>query len=157
MSRWVAFVVVCGCAVPAAAPPLPLSAEASSKTVIADATPQTWRPVTTAPFAAAAPLLLTDGTVIVQDLETENWWRLTPDNMGSYEHGTWRQIASMPAGYSPLFTASAVFPDGKVIVEGGEYLAGNFAFTTRGALYDPQTNKWVEVPPPNGWQTIGDA
>src|SRR6185503_4475697 len=114
MSRWVAFVVVCGCAVPATAPPLPVSAKATMTTAVADAMPQTWRPVTTPPFPAAAPLLLTDGTVMVQELETENWWQLTPDAMGSYEHGTWSKLASMPAGYSPLYTASAVLMDGKV-------------------------------------------
>ena len=157
MSRWVAFVVVCGCAVPATAPPLPVSAKATMTTAVADAMPQTWRPVTTPPFAAAAPLLLTDGTVMVQELETENWWQLTPDAMGSYEHGTWSKLASMPAGYSPLYTASAVLMDGKVIVQGGEYLAGDFAFTTQGALYDPLANTWTSVTPPTGWMTIGDA
>jgi hypothetical protein len=122
------------------------------------ATPQTWRPVTAAPFSSAGvPLLLTDGTVIVQELQTENWWRLTPDATGDYATGTWSRIASMPAGYSPLYTASAVLPDGRVIVEGGEYLAGDFAFTTRGALYDPVADSWTSVSPPPGWQTIGDA
>jgi hypothetical protein len=121
------------------------------------ATPKMWRPVTTAPFSAAAPVMLTDGTVMVQELETENWWQLKPDEMGSYEHGTWSRLASMPAGYSPLYTATGVLTDGNVIVEGGEYLAGNFAFTTRGAYYDSLANTWTEVAPPSGWMTIGDA
>jgi hypothetical protein len=34
---------------------------------------------------------------------------------------TWSQIASLPSGYIPSFFASAVLPDGRVIVEGGEY------------------------------------
>jgi hypothetical protein len=120
--------------------------------------PQTWRPVTTAPFSAAAlPILLTDGTVMVQELETENWWQLRPDAFGNYATGTWSRLAAMPTGYSPLYTATAVLPDGRVIVEGGEYLAGDFAFTTRGAIYDPVTDQWAEVAPPRGWMTIGDA
>lgn len=103
------------------------------------------------------PLLLTDGTVLVQDISTEHTWRLTPDEHGSYEHGTWSQRGDLPAGYSPLYYASAVLPDGRVIVEGGEYLAGSEAWTTRGAIYDPVTDQWTGVAPPTGWTQIGDA
>jgi hypothetical protein len=55
---------------------------------------------------AANPLLLTDGTVIVQDAGCPDWWRLTPDHTGSYANGTWTQIASLPPGYAPLYTTS---------------------------------------------------
>jgi len=41
---------------------------------------------------AANPLLLTDGSVIVQDAGCPDWWRLTPDSSGSYANGTWTQI-----------------------------------------------------------------
>jgi hypothetical protein len=119
--------------------------------------PRSWRAVAQAPFPAAAPLLLTDGTVMVQELETENWWQLTPDNFGRYETGTWSRLQSMKAGYSPLYTANAVLTDGKVIVMGGEYIAGASAFSTDGALYDPLANTWTELHSPPGWQTIGDA
>jgi hypothetical protein len=156
MSRWLAL-VICGCGVTATPPrPQPVSA---TPVVPADTQPpQTWRPVTTAPFSAAGlPILLTDGTVMVQELETENWWQLTPDVMGNYATGTWSKLASMPTGYSPLYTATAVLPDGRVIVEGGEYLAGDFAFTTKGAIYDPVAGSWSSVTPPAGWMTIGDA
>jgi hypothetical protein len=43
---------------------------------------------------AANPLLLTDGSVIVQDAGCQDWWRLTPDNHGSYANGTWSQICA---------------------------------------------------------------
>ena len=33
---------------------------------------------------AANPLLLTDGSVIVQDAGCPDWWKLTPDKTGSY-------------------------------------------------------------------------
>src|SRR5215475_12632960 len=33
---------------------------------------------------AANPLLLTDGSVIGQDAGCTDWWKLTPDNTGSY-------------------------------------------------------------------------
>jgi len=34
-----------------------------------------------------------------------------PDEFGSYVNGTWTQLASTPAGYSPLYHSSAVLPD----------------------------------------------
>jgi hypothetical protein len=70
---------------------------------------------------ASNPILLTDGTVLIQDEGSRDWWRLTPDLSGSYVNGTWTPIASLPAGYSPLYHSSAVLPDGRLIIEGGEY------------------------------------
>jgi len=64
----------------------------------------------------------------------------------------------MPSGYSPLYFASDVLPNGQVIVNGGEYNGtGSGVWTTKGALYDPPSNSWVSVAPPSGWTTIGDA
>ena len=74
-------------------------------------------------FYAGTALLLTDGSVMVQDAGMGDWWKLTPDNTGSYVAGTWTQLATMPDGYAPLYFASAVLPDGRVVVEGGEYQA----------------------------------
>jgi hypothetical protein len=66
---------------------------------------QSWQPLTNQPTfianGASNPLLLTDGTVIVHDLCATDWWRLTPDNTGSYVNGTWSALASLPAGYGP--------------------------------------------------------
>jgi len=119
---------------------------------------QTWTPLTNQPsFAASTALLLTDGTVMVHDAGAQDWWKLTPDAGGSYINGTWSQLASLPAGYSPLYYASAVLRDGRVIVEGGEYNFFNPVWTTLGAIYNPLTNKWKKVNPPAGWTTIGDA
>jgi len=100
-------------------------------------------------------LLLTDGTVMAQDAGTTDWWRLTPDNFGSYINGTWSQAA--PAPYAPLYFASAVLPDGRLIIEGGEYVDFNLAWTNQGAIYDPQTDTWQSINPPDGWFNIGDA
>lgn len=103
-------------------------------------------------------LLLTDGTVIMHDLCTVNWFRLTPDNTGSYKNGTWSSIAAMPSGYSPLYFGSQVMPDGQhVTVEGGEYLNCNAVWTNKGAIYDIAADAWTNVPPPSGWTKIGDA
>src|SRR5262249_12879289 len=90
------------------------------------------------PYNLGNPLLLTDGTVVVHRTDTRDWYRLTPSNTGSYIDGTWTQIASMQPGYGPKFFASAVLPDGRVIVEGGEYNLGGAAdWGTQGAIYDP--------------------
>jgi hypothetical protein len=103
------------------------------------------------------PILLTDGTVMLQDDGCQDWWKLTPDEFGSYVNGTWTQLASTPAGYSPLYHSSAVLPDGRVIIEGGEYNFLQPVWTNLGAIYDPQTDTWTSVNPPAGWSTIGDA
>jgi hypothetical protein len=103
------------------------------------------------------PLLLTDGTVIMHDGCTTDWYRLTPDNNGNYHNGTWTKTASMPAGYTPLYFASQVLADGRVMVNGGEYLSCNPTWTNKGALFDPVANSWTNVTPPTGWTQIGDA
>jgi len=66
------------------------------------------------------PLLMTDGTVIVHQISNDtslgrNWYRLTPDINGSYVNGTWSSAGLLPAGYGPLFHASEVLPDGRVV------------------------------------------
>ena len=132
-------------------------------------TAQTWQPLANQPtFNPGATLLLTDGTILVHaepncqtctSTDYSKWYKLTPDANGSYVNGTWTQVASMPTGYAPLYFASAVLPDGRLIVEGGEYNNGSptGAWTTLGAIYNPATNKWTSVKPPAGWTTIGDA
>ncbi|MGH8111598.1 MAG: hypothetical protein ACREPL_06650 [Rhodanobacteraceae bacterium] len=122
----------------------------------------TWTPLTNQPDffnGAANPILLTDGTVLVQDAGFDDWYRLTPDQSGSYVNGTWTQIADAP--YNPLYHSTAVLPDGRMIIEGGEYLctpaACNPVWTNLGAIYDPTTNAWTSIAPPIGWTTIGDA
>ena len=121
----------------------------------------TWTPLNNSPpVSASAPLLLTDGTVIVHEAPCgSRWFRLTPDNTGSYVNGTWSQIASLPAGYQPLYFASQVLPDARVIINGGEYNGSSCTRqdTTLGAIYDPVADAWTSVAPPSGWTSIGDA
>jgi len=81
-------------------------------------------------------LLLTDGTVMCHEYNTNKWHRLKPDSNGSYQNGTWDApgftVANMPnandptigcvnCAYRPLFFASQVLADGRVVVIGGEY------------------------------------
>ena len=113
-----------------------------------------------AQFPVGAIALLTDGTVLLheeQDSSPQKWYKLTPDNTGSYVHGTIKPIASLPSGYGPWFFGSVVLPDGRYIIEGGEYNLTNAVWTTLGAIYDPVKNKWTSVKPPAGWGSIGDA
>ncbi|MEJ0045512.1 MAG: hypothetical protein WDN04_04760 [Rhodospirillales bacterium] len=147
--------------------PRPHPAQAAAATLFRGppGTASPWQSLaTTPPFEPGAMLLLTDGTVIVQDQGpdqngTGNWWRLTPDSFGSYVNGTWSQIASLPTGYAPLYFASAILPDGRVIIEGGEYNSGKEVWTNKGAIYDPLTNSWTAVKHPKGneWVRIGDG
>jgi hypothetical protein len=131
------------------------SAVASSQESLASAT---WENLKNKPtFAVDTSLLLTDGTVMVHEYSSSNWWRLTPDSTGSYINGTWSQLASMPSNYGPLYFASAVLADGNVIVEGGEYNFGDDDETNLGAYYDSSTNTWTSVTAPSGWTHIGDG
>jgi hypothetical protein len=126
------------------------------------ASAQSWQPLTHQPsFTAGHALLLTDGTVMVHHEDPNDgfsdWWKLTPDIDGSYVNGTWSQLSSLQSNYGPLFFASAVLPDGRVIVEGGEQNFANYVWTNMGAIYDPKLDHWTSVNPPAGWTSIGDA
>jgi hypothetical protein len=119
---------------------------------------QTWTPLTNQPtFLASTALLLTDGRVLVQVSGARDWWTLTPDLTGSYLNGTWKRSGPLPKGYAPLYYASAVLGDGRVIVKGGEYNLDVKDWTTLGAIFDPTTNKWIPVAAPAGWTQVGDA
>jgi len=124
------------------------------------ASAQKWQPLQNQPtFTAGSMLLLTDGTVLVHEepRNGQNWYKLTPDIHGSYLHGTWTKAASLPNGYSPLFFGSAVLPDGRLVIEGGEFNNGKEVWSTLGAVYDPLKDEWTPIQPPTGWSHIGDA
>lgn len=121
---------------------------------------------------------MTDGRVLLEGQAYDDnfnstivMFTLTPDINGSYQNGTLSSsyqdgnlintIAQLPAGYTPLFFASAVLPDGRVIFEGGEYNDPNSfdpAFTGKGAIYDPVKDQWATVSPPpffaNLWPAV---
>jgi hypothetical protein len=135
----------------------------------ASATPASWSSTRFPPSiqlfnGATNPLLMTDGSVIMQDVGDGTWARLVPDESGSYVNGSWTSIGPLPEGYNPITRASAVLADGRVIVEGGEFNQiggpngeeGPPVQTTLGAIFDPNTG-WTLVAPPPGWSTIGDG
>jgi hypothetical protein len=119
---------------------------------------QTWTTLKNkAPFDASTALQLTDGRILVQAYGASQYYTLTPDNTGSYVNGTWTEVASLPSNYGPLYYASAVLPDDRVIVMGGEYNFLSADWTNLGAIYDPVANTWTKVAAPSGWSEIGDA
>jgi len=78
----------------------------------------------TGTFTADIMLLLTDGSVLVHNGYTNvvanasQWLRLTPDQHGRYETGTWSGELNMQ--YARQWFASGVLRDGRVFVIGGE-------------------------------------
>ncbi|SRR5260370_27416839 len=115
-------------------------------------------------------LLLTDGTVMCHEYESANWHRLRPDSTGSYLNGAWSSLAPLPDDpripaavggptNAPLCFASAVLPDGSVLVAGGEFNSecSDAADILSVHIYDPLKNVWTAVNAPAGWTGIGDA
>jgi len=109
------------------------------------------------PDGAILAFVLTDGTVLAQASGLFDWYKLTPDNTGSYVNGTWTQVASLPSNYQPDAFASAVLADGRVIIAGGEYNFGRFKLTNICAVYDPIANTWRKISAPSAWSFIGDS
>src|SRR5258707_2585164 len=114
-------------------------------------------------------LLLTDGSAMCHQYNRNQWGRLIPDNLGSYANGTWSATAPMPNGtdttvgctpsciYRPLYYASAVLPDGRLVVVGGEYNNLLATWTNIGFLYNPVTNTWsTQLVVPFGTGSVGD-
>jgi hypothetical protein len=145
----------------------------------------TWVPLNHQPsFSPESTFVLTDGRILAQDANLTNigWWTFKPDNTGSYINGQWTKVASpstCPNGYpgqsasttySPLYYGSAVLPDGRFVMIGGEYnynynyptggsgnKVSNEVWTDQGAIYDPVANSWTCITSPTGWIQIGDA
>lgn len=130
----------------------------------------TWTPLNNPlPGFLQTCLLLTDGRAMCHQFLTNQWHFLTPDISGSYANGTWSLAAPMPNGtelpfcnncpYTPLFFASAVLPDGRVVVIGGEHMANqSFVWTSIGFLYDPVADTWsTQLVEQFGAPRIGDS
>ena len=69
-----------------------------------------------------------------------------------------RETPPAPNGYAPTYPCRAILPDGRMLVEGGEYMGTNPVpvETNQGAVYDPVTDSWASVTPPPGATQIGD-
>jgi len=117
----------------------------------------------TSDFDGGTMLLLTDGTVIINECSggygTHHWWKLTPDINGSYLTGMWTRIAQ--SNYGRKYFASAVLANGKVIVCGGEYSdvsgANQNDDTNKCEIYDPIADTWTAIARPPAINNIGDS
>ena len=97
----------------------------------------TWFPLANLPPGAPGHMvLLSDGTVMVQNNGNTGWYRLTPNASGSYISGTWTTLKSM--NYSREYYSSDVLRDGRLFVAGGEYGTGG----ANAEVYDPLANSW---------------
>ena len=118
--------------------------------------------------------LLTDGSVMIQEYQgiftaawaTRRWWKLSPDQFGSYVNGTWSALAD--SNVARRYFASAVLADGRLLVCGGEYSDTSGTqqndWTNACEIFDPVANNWTPVAPPQDsssppvtWANIGDA
>ena len=114
----------------------------------------TWVPlIRQPPNGVGLMLLLSDGTVLAASripalpetfppsLDSKGWYRLHPDIFGHYVAGLWTQEADMHD--ARLFYASAVLPDGRVLVAGGEYGPG----AAKSEVFDPVAGTWTQYQP----------
>ena len=81
-------------------------------------------------------ILLSDGSVLSEGT-SNNWYRLVPDNTGSYINGTWQNAAF--AHHTRTYFSSDVLPDGRVYVAGGEDGTGSDWVE----IYDPVQDNWT--------------
>lgn len=126
--------------------------------------------------------VLTDGSIMMQESigadlyflglpliawSSNRWWKLTPDQFGSYANGSWSRLAD--SHLARTFYASGVLADGRVVVCGGEYTADGFGMVVNDwnntcEVYNPVANAWTMFPSPatpgpnpKTWAHVGDA
>lgn len=132
-----------------------------------------WVPVADgAPGGVQMLLLLSDGSVMAQESQRsapdgvkQRWFRLTPDDRGSYVNGRWTIQAQM--NEKRLFYSSVVLPSGKVFVAGGEYGTNGTRSSASNSndldlataeIYDPAVDVWTVLPPvPKFWSSYRNS
>ena len=113
-------------------------------------------------FNAGTMLLLTDGTVLVNNSGGSNnnsggseWLRFTPDPVNGYVGGSWGSESDM--ANTRLFCSSGVLRDGRVFVVGGEFSDAG-GDTPLAEIFDPVANSWSKLTKPTAFNFIqGDA
>jgi hypothetical protein len=137
------------------------AATAAARPIEAGAPAGMWQPLSAdpLPFYPQATMVLTDGSVMLQEVTSDVWWRLRPDARGNYLHGTYTRTPPMPGGYAPTYECRAVLPDGRLLIIGGEYQGTGTVpvESNQGAVYDPVANSWQPLAPPPGVSHIGDS
>jgi hypothetical protein len=106
-------------------------------------------------FVADTMLLLSDGSVLIHEARGASWYRIEPNDEGSYEDGEW--VGPLNMANTREFFSSAVLMDGRVYVVGGEDSSAG-GDTPLGEIFDPQTNSWSALTKPSTFGFIqGDA
>jgi hypothetical protein len=108
---------------------------------------------------AGAMWLIQDGTILVYvgGADGLTLKSLHPDSKGSYANGSWSDAGKFLLARDNF--ASAVLPDGRLVVCGGEQSGPGLPTneTKRCEIYDPLTKSSKEFQPPTGWTNIGDS
>ena len=91
-------------------------------------------------------LLLPDGTVMVQQIQSTNWFALKPDKKGHYVNGNWSQLESM--NDSREYYSSDVLQNGTVFVAGGEDGTGGKTAELFNPLANNGAGSWQYINPP---------
>lgn len=108
----------------------------------------TWQaaPVNPSTGGAATFLwLMTDGSILSNGANLNQWVKLVPDAQGNYANGTWQTLAASPYGLGAA--QEHILPDGRFYQAGGEYIyqypSGSSANDHNAVqLYNPATNTW---------------
>jgi hypothetical protein len=130
--------------------------------------------VNPASFNADEMILLTDGSVLIHNADTNppslasagaaQWLRMKPDKYGNYTTPSWSSAITMSTARQ--YFASGMLRDGRVFVIGGEFsndVANTAALTPGldsplGEIFDPVTNKWTLLTKPATFNYIqGDV
>ena len=123
---------------------------------ILSARAQTWQPIQhRAPIYAGASLLLLDGTILVQDSDSSDWWKYTPSDLGDYTKGTRSQVASTP-GYGPSILRLTFWRMAAYSSWAADTKFGSSVWQTTGYIYDPVANAghlWLRLPVGAMWAT----
>jgi hypothetical protein len=115
-------------------------------------------------FTADIMILLTDGSVLVHNgfvtalANANQWLRLTPDQQGKYESGSWSSALTMK--FARQWFASGVLTDGRVFVIGGEDCSdpSNQSDAPSGEVFDPLSNTWSDIAKPSSMDFVrGDC
>jgi hypothetical protein len=94
-------------------------------------------------------LLLPNGNLMMQDNgtngDTNAWYQLAPDSLGSYLDGSISSLANMNTQRDDY--GSVVLPNGNVMVYGGEYSGPDDTENdvNSGEIYNPATNSWTTI------------
>jgi hypothetical protein len=88
--------------------------------------------------------LLPDGRVLASGPgASTSWYTFSPDQFGSYQHGTWKAAGSSTFGRQ--FHPGFVMQDGRYWNGGGEYVTGTTSRATN-EIFDPATDTWTAMP-----------